>query len=95
MISLFETIKNTMYYKVLSEEFAIIEGNEVMQLNESFQSELLRNLASQIKKAEAKNNANIKRKNEEDKARGYSYVRPYTSFASIFWSFNNTTKIWR
>ena len=46
MISLFETIKNTMYYKVLSEEFAIIEGNEVMQLNESFQSELLRNLAS-------------------------------------------------
>ena len=30
MISLFETIKNTMYYKVLSEEFAIIEGNEVM-----------------------------------------------------------------
>lgn len=84
MISLFETIKNTMYYKVLSEEFAIIEGNEVMQLNESFQSELLRNLASQIKKAEAKNNANIKRKNEEDKARGYSYVRPYTSFASIF-----------
>ena len=84
MKQLFECLVNDIWdYSVLKEEAYIDAEN---MINESFKCELLSNLAAQIKKAEAKNNANKKKEREDNEARGYSkgFGPKDVTFASIF-----------
>lgn len=84
MKSLFESIIDSQYNKLLIEEYK----NEVSEsvINEAFQSELLTNLAAEIKKVESTHRAEDKKRAENYKQQGYSSAPSKTakSFASIF-----------
>lgn len=84
MKSLFESIIDSHYNKLLIEEYK----NEVSEsvINEAFQSELLTNLATEIKKVESRNRESDKKQAEYYKQYGYSYGSSKTakSFTSIF-----------
>lgn len=85
MKSLFESIIDSQYNKLLVEEYK----NEVSEsvINEAFQSELLTNLAAEIKKVEAPHRESDKKHAEFYKQLGYSSAsssKIAKSFASIF-----------
>ena len=84
MKSLFESIIDSHYNKLLIEEYK----NEISEniINEAFQSNLLTNLAAEIKKVESTHRAEDKKRAENYKQQGYSYTPRKTakSFASIF-----------
>jgi len=86
MQSLYESLNKAVYMKQVLEEYAILEGEEVLQINESFKASILKALAKAIQDAE-KDNAEHDRKTEQHyKDNGYSGTPSKTakSFASIF-----------
>lgn len=87
MKQLFEYITNNICDRNILLEEALIDTEDL--INESFQCELLTNLASQIKKAEKKNNINkIERAKQHDEQYPYSDGSKHdphiVSFTSIF-----------
>ena len=86
MKNLFESIIDGIYYNKVLENYINIEGEEILQLNESFQSDLLRNLAKEIYKVEGKHRDEDKQRAQHYKEQGY-FGKPSKnakSFASIF-----------
>lgn len=86
MKSLYENIINDIYKSKVLEEYVLIESNEIIQLNESFQSKLLINLAKTIQTAEKENAERDKKMIQHYKDQGYSGTpsKNAKSFASIF-----------
>ena len=86
MKSLYRSLLNTIYESQVLEEYSILEGEEILQINESFQSSLLQALAKAIKDAEKGHAENDKRMVQHYKDQGYSGTPSKTaqSFSSIF-----------
>lgn len=91
MKSINEYISDIQYINVITEEFCIVEGLDI--INESFKSSILSKLAKTIFDAEKQHNTReIENKKEQkirDKERGYEYSDDWykpklNSFASIF-----------
>ena len=86
MKSLYESLLNAKYTNQVLEEYSILEGEEILQINESFQSSILIALAKAIQHAEKDNAENDKKEAQRYKEQGY-YGTPSKSaksFASIF-----------
>lgn len=87
MKNLYESLINGIFYNKVLENYINIEVEETLQLNESFQSELLRNLSKEIYKAEKEHREADKRiKDQYDKGER-TYLPSYKNektFASIF-----------
>ena len=86
MKNLYESLNNVFYLKKVLEEYTILEGEEALQINESFQSSILKSLAKAIKNAEKNHVENDKKSAQYYKDQGYSGTPTKTakSFASIF-----------
>lgn len=84
MKSLYESIIDFNYNNLLIKEY----NNEIIEniINESFQSKLLTNLASEIKKVESTHKLEDKQRAENFKKQGYTgnTTKTEKSFASIF-----------
>ena len=86
MKSLYTSLLNTIYEGKVLEEYSILEGEEILQINESFQSSILIALAKAIKDAEKDNAEHDKKMVQHYKDQGYSGTpsKSAKSFASIF-----------
>ena len=94
MKNLYESLIDGIYYNKVLENYIINEGEEALQLNESFQSNLLRNLSKEIYKAEKEHRENDKTiKDRYDKGET-SYLPPKSekTFASIFGPITETPR---
>jgi hypothetical protein len=94
MLSLHESLLNTFFNKEVFEEYSILEGQDVIAINESFQSSLLVNLANRIKDAEKEHAEYDKKQAQRYKEEGRSYTPSKTakSFASIFGPLTDTPR---
>ena len=55
MQNLYESINKTLYINQVLEEYMMMEAEETLQLNESFQASILKSLAKAIQDAEKPN----------------------------------------
>ena len=95
MLSLQESLLDKFFNKEVFEEYSILEGQDIITINESFQSSLLVNLAKRIKDAEKEHAANDKKRRELNKKQGYSsdyMAHSAKSFASIFGPLTDTSR---
>ena len=85
MKSLYASLLNTKYTSQVLEEYSILEGEEILQINESFKSSILIALAKAIQDAEKGNAENDKKAAQYYKEQGYSGTpsKSAKSFASI------------
>ena len=85
MKSLYESLLNTKYISKVLEEYSILEGEEILQINESFKSSILISLAKAIQDAEKGHAENDKKMAQRYKEQGYGTPsKSAKSFASIF-----------
>lgn len=86
MLSLKESLINTFFYKEVFEEYSILDGQDTLEINESFQASLLTALAKRIKDAESKNREKDAEAAKRWHEQGYSGTpsKSAKSFASIF-----------
>ena len=85
MKSLYESLLNTKYISKVLEEYSILEGEEILQINESFKSSILISLAKAIQDAEKGNVENDKKEAQYYKEQGWGTPsKSAKSFASIF-----------
>ena len=85
MKSLYESLLNTKYTNQVLEEYSILEGEEILQINESFKSSILIALAKAIQNAEKGNVENDKKEAQYYKEQGWGTPsKSAKSFASIF-----------
>ena len=94
MQNLYESINKTLYINQVLEEYMMMEAEETLQLNESFQASILKSLAKAIQDAEKPNHEQDKKRAENWKEQGYHGTPPkYTkSFASIFGPLTETPR---
>ena len=85
MLSLQESLLDKFFNKEVFEEYSILEGQDIMEIDESFQASLLTDLAKRIKDAEKEHAENDKKTAAHYKEQGYSGTPTKTakSFASI------------
>lgn len=87
MKNLFESLIDGIYYNKVLENYIINEGEEALQLNESFQSELLKNLSKEIYKAEKEHreaDKDIKAQYDRGERTYLPSYKNEKTFASIF-----------
>ena len=94
MLSLQESLLDKFFNKEVFEEYSILEGQDIMEIDESFQASLLTNLAKRIKDAEKEHSENDKKTAANYKEQGYSGTPTKTakSFASIFGPLTETPR---
>lgn len=94
MLSLQESLLNTFFNKEVFEEYSILEGQDILSINESFQASILTNLAKRIKDAEKKHRENDKETAQHYKEQGYRSTPSKTekTFATIFGPLTETPK---
>lgn len=94
MLSLQESLLDKFFNKEVFEEYSILEGQDIMEIDESFQASLLTDLAKRIKDAEKKHTENDKKAAERYKEQGYSGtpLKTAKSFASIFGPLTETPR---
>ena len=94
MKCLYESLIERMFYNKVLENYINIESEEILQLNESFQSDLLRNLSQEIYKAEKehrKADKDIKAQYNRGE-RNYLPSKTEKTFASIFGPITETPR---
>lgn len=94
MKNLYESLIDGIYYNKVLENYIISEGEEALQLNESFQSELLINLAKKIKEVEKSHKDADKQRAKYYKEQGWTGTPSKTekTFASIFGPITEKTR---
>ena len=85
MKSLYASLLNAKYTNQVLEEYSILEGEEILQINESFKSSILIALAKAIQDAEKGHVENDKKMAQRYKEQGWGTPsKSAKSFASIF-----------
>ena len=95
MKCLYESLIERMFYNKVLENYINIESEEIIQLNESFQSELLKNLSKEIYKAEKEHREADKSIKAQYDRGERSYLPSYKNektFASIFGPITETPR---
>lgn len=94
MKNLLESLNKVLCDKAILEEYTILEAEEILQLNESFNSDILKSLAKAINQAETNHREHDKQSQKNWKDRGYSGSAPKSakSFTTIFGPINDNGK---
>lgn len=95
MKCLYESLIERMFYNKVLENYINIESEEVLQLNESFQSELLKNLSKEIYKVEKEHreaDKDIKAQYDRGERTYLPSYKNEKTFASIFGPITETPR---